>query len=192
MCIHYLISTLGNLNEAILPGLTGTVFGIFPGCPIIPVEKRNYLFFSDTPLEKIEAHNRQVVSQIDVQKGTLEFELLIKAFQFEKALMEKQFNEDYLQSDRYPKANFTGQIIDLSTVKLEQNGNYPVTVQGVLFLYGVSQRVTEKGRVQVENGKIVNVRSVFSIDLEDYHVKIPVILKDKIAQNVQIEVDVDF
>lgn len=149
-------------------------------------------FFSDAPLEKIEAHNRQVVSQIDVQKGTLEFELLIKAFQFDKALMEKQFNEDYLQSDRYPKANFTGQIIDLSKVQLEQNGSYPVTVKGVLFLHGVSQRVTEKGTVQVENGKLINVRSVFSINLEDYHIKVPVILKDKIAQNVQIEVDVDF
>ncbi|HKK77162.1 MAG TPA: YceI family protein [Saprospiraceae bacterium] len=149
-------------------------------------------FFSDAPLEKIEAHNRQVISTIDAQEGTLDFAILIKAFQFEKALMKKQFNEDYLHSDRYPKANFKGHIIDLNKIDLNKNGNYPVTVTGVLFLHGVNQRVTEKGRVQVENGKITNVKSTFSINLGDYHIKIPLILKDKIADTIQIEVDVDF
>lgn len=149
-------------------------------------------FFSDAPLEKIEARNSQVIAKIDTRKGTLEFALLIKAFQFEKALMKKQFNEDYLHSDRFPEATFSGQILNLTAINFNKDGTYPVTVNGVLFLHGVKQRITEKGTLEVKDGKVKKLRSSFSVALKEYEIKTPLILKDKIAQNIQIEVDVNF
>lgn len=149
-------------------------------------------FFSDAPLEKIEAHNRQVISKIDLEEGTLDFAILMKAFQFEKALMQTQFNNDYLESDKYPKSNFQGQIQNLPLIDLTKDGSYPVTVTGILFLHGVSKRITEKGTLKVSNGKVTHVSSKFAINLQDYHIKIPVILKEKISEIIQIEVSVDF
>lgn len=149
-------------------------------------------FFSDAPLEKIEAHNRQVISKLNIEEGTLDFAVLIKAFQFEKALMQSQFNNDYLESNRYPKANFQGQIQNLSQINLNQDGTYPVTVTGIFFLHGVSKRITEKGSITVVNGKVTRIGSKFNVNLQDYHIKIPVILKEKISQIIQIEVDVNF
>ena len=67
-------------------------------------------------MEKIEAHNNQLIVKLDANTGSLDFAVLIKAFNFEKQLMHKHFNEDYLESNKYPKANFQGQIQNLSNV----------------------------------------------------------------------------
>jgi len=142
-------------------------------------------------MENIEAHNRQVITQIDLTTGQLDFAILIKAFQFEKQLMHQHFNQDYLESQKYPKANFQGQIQNLSQIDLNRDGSYSVTVTGVLNLHGVSKKVTEKGTLSIQ-GDQVKIKAKFSILVADFQVKTPAILKDKIAKTVLIEVDVAF
>jgi hypothetical protein len=148
-------------------------------------------FYSNAPMENIEAHNRQVITQIDLTTGQLGFAILIKAFQFEKQLMHQHFNQDYLESQKYPKANFQGQIQNLSQIDLNRDGSYPVTVIGVLNLHGVSKKITEKGTLSIQ-GDQIKVNAKFSVLLADFQVKTPAILKDKIAKTVLIEVDVAF
>src|SRR4030042_6695880 len=79
--------------------------------------KNGYIgFFSHTPLEDIKADNNQVASVLDISTGEIVFQVLIKSFHFEKTLMEEHFNENYMESDKFPKSTFTGKIINLSSV----------------------------------------------------------------------------
>lgn len=142
-------------------------------------------------MEKIEAHNRQVITQLDVQNGKISFAILIKAFQFQKKLMHQQFNQDYLKSQQYPKASFQGEIRNFSSIDFNQDGTYPITVNGILNLHGVSKPVEEKGTLTVQ-GQKVRLNAKFWIALSDYQVKRPAILKEKIAKDVLVEVDATF
>lgn len=148
-------------------------------------------FYSDAAMEKIEAHNHQVITKMDVTTGQMSFAILIKAFQFEKQLMQQQFNQDYLESQTYPKASFQGKIQNLNNINFEQDGTYPITVRGILNLHGVSREVEEKGTITVGSGQI-RLNAKFWIVLSDYNVKRPAILKDKIAKDVLVEVNTVF
>ena len=99
-------------------------------------------FFGETQFETIKADNNQVASILDTQTGEIVFQALMKSFQFEKALMEEHFNENYVESDKYPKAVFKGKIADLSAVDFTKNGVYNVQVQGELSLHNVTKNIT--------------------------------------------------
>lgn len=145
-------------------------------------------FVSDTPMEKIEATNKSSNCVLDMASGKLEFGVLIKGFQFDKALMQEHFNENYMESNKFPKSTFKGQIDNYKTIDVTKNGKYPVKVSGDLTLHGVSQKVVTDGFVTVNNGKI-DADATFDIKVEDYGIEIPSLVKDKIAKNVKIKVD---
>src|SRR5947208_1580392 len=69
-------------------------------------------FYSKAPLEDIEAENRSVTAVLDTKTGMVQFAVPMKAFEFEKALMQEHFNENYIESDKYPKAEFKGQVLN--------------------------------------------------------------------------------
>src|SRR6476661_8884814 len=71
-------------------------------------------FFSKSPLENIDAKNNQVMSVLNTETGEMQFSVIIKAFHFQKALMEEHFNENYLESGKFPKATFKGNVTDVS------------------------------------------------------------------------------
>ena len=121
----------------------------------------------------------------------MEFAVLIKAFQFEKALMQEHFNENYMESDKYPKAIFKGAIVDASTVDFSKDGDYPVKVKGKLTIHGVTNEVETDGTIDVKDGKI-SASSNFEIAVADYKIKIPSVVKDNIAKTVQIVVDMNY
>jgi len=148
-------------------------------------------FYSDAPMEKIESHNQQVVSKLNPSTGSLDFAVLINAFQFDKQLMHKHFNSDYLESKRYPKATFQGTITNIQAIDFSKDGKYQVWVEGKLNLHGVEQAISEKGSLIIQQGQI-QASSKFTLSLTDFNVKVPVILKDKIAKTIQIEVKVNF
>src|SRR5215813_6889960 len=81
-------------------------------------------FYSKTPLEDIEANTQTALSVLDKKTGQIEFAVLIKSFTFEKALMQEHFNENYLESDKFPKSTFKGQVDDLSKVSFDKDGMY--------------------------------------------------------------------
>jgi len=148
-------------------------------------------FFSKTSMENIKAVNDQVMNVLNVQTGELQFSVLIKSFHFEKALMEEHFNENYLESEKFPKSIFKGNISNLSEVNFTKDGQYPVSVTGSLTLHGVTKPVTSTGKIVVTAGKI-SASSLFNIRLADYNISIPKLVKDNIAESVEITVLSDY
>lgn len=145
-------------------------------------------FYSDAPAEKIEAHNAQATSVMDVTTGNFEFAVLMKAFEFEKALMMEHFHENYAESDKYPKSVFKGSITNMATVNLLKDGKYPVQYKGAMTLHGVTKEISGSGTLEVKGGKIIT-NSTFMIPLADYNIQIPALVKDKVAKEVKIVVN---
>ena len=148
-------------------------------------------FSSEAPLEKIEASNQNATSVIDLESGKMEFAVLIKAFQFEKALMQEHFNENYMESDKYPKAIFKGAIVDLSKIDFSKDEAYPVKVKGKMTIHGQTNELETDGVITVKDGKIF-ANSTFEVAVADYKIKIPSVVKDNIAKTVQIKVDMNY
>lgn len=145
-------------------------------------------FFSNAPLEDIEAENNKVRAAIDISTGEVVFILDIKDFVFEKSLMQQHFNENYMESDKYPNARFSGKIRNLDTVKFNQDGTYPVTVFGDLTIHGVKKSLLADGQIEVA-GEAIEVTSVFVVQTGDYEIKIPKIMFARIAEEVEVTVD---
>ena len=148
-------------------------------------------FFSEAPLEKIEAINSKATSVIDISSGRMEFAILIKAFQFEKALMQEHFNENYMESDKYPKATFKGNITNIDAIDLKKDGEYEVNVKGDLTIHGETKTIETPGKIIVNDGQI-SANASFEALVEDYKIEIPAIVKDNIAKSVLIEIAVNY
>ena len=148
-------------------------------------------FVSSAPMEKIEAFNKNATSVLDVESGKMEFAVLIKSFHFEKALMEEHFNENYMESSKYPKSTFKGAITNLSDVNFTVDGTYDVNVKGELTIHGVQNEIETTGQIIVKDGQLF-AKSQFDVAVADYNIKIPKVVADNIAKNVQIEVDLAF
>jgi len=154
------------------------------------VTKNGYIrFYSDSPLEKIEAINRSVNAALDAGTGDFVFRVLMKSFVFEKALMQEHFNENYVESDKYPNATFLGKVTNISEVNVTKDGIYPVTVNGKLTIHGVTNQVSVKGTLEVKNSN-VGGKATFTIALADYKINIPAAVVNNIASVIEITVDV--
>jgi polyisoprenoid-binding protein YceI len=144
-------------------------------------------FYSHTTMEEIKGDNNQVAGVLDTSTGEIVFQALIKSFHFDRALLEEHFNENYMESDKYPKSTFKGKISNLSSINFSKNGNYEVTVEGDLTIHDVTNRVSTKGTIEVLTGGI-NANSKFNIVPEDYKIAIPGVVRDKINKNLEVTV----
>ena len=144
-------------------------------------------FFSKASIENISAENNQVMSVLTIPTGELQFSVFINAFHFKKSLMEEHFNEDYMESNKYPKAIFKGKINDPSKVNFTTDGNYTVEVSGDLTMHGVTNKVTATGTISIKSG-VATASSDFKIKLADYKISIPSIVKDNIAPVVDVKI----
>jgi polyisoprenoid-binding protein YceI len=145
-------------------------------------------FYSKASLENIEAHNKAATCVLDIKTGNLQFALLLKGFEFEKALMQEHFNENYVESHKYPKADFKGQVINNSEVNYTKEGVYTVKVKGKLTLHGETKDVETTGKIEIKQGKVL-ADANFNVELADYKIEIPKIVKDNISKSVDIAVD---
>jgi hypothetical protein len=144
-------------------------------------------FFSGTPLENIEARNNEVAAIVS-HEGDVVFQAPIKSFKFQKELMQEHFNEEYMESDKYPKADFKGKIDNLSNVNFSKDGSYNVKVAGKLTIHGVTKDVSEPGTIMVK-GNDITVNSKFNVATADYNIKIPSLMAGKIAKNIEVTVN---
>jgi polyisoprenoid-binding protein YceI len=145
-------------------------------------------FFSSTSMEDIRADNNQVVSVLNAQTGELQFSVIIKNFHFKKALMEEHFNENYMESSKYPKSGFKGAITDISKVNFSKDGNYPVSVSGDLTMHGVTQKISTTGTIVIKAGKITGT-SVFKLVLADYKITVPKVVENNISKTIEVTVN---
>lgn len=145
-------------------------------------------FYSEAALEDIEARNKSAVCVLDTKSGALQFSVLMKGFEFENEEMQEHFNDDYLESNTYPKAEFKGLITNNAAINYTKPGTYPAQVKGLLTIHGVTKEVQTTGTVTVDENA-VKTTSTFHILVADYNIKIPSLVKDKIAKKVKIVVD---
>lgn len=145
-------------------------------------------FFSSTPVENIEAFNNDVSGVLDSKTGEVVFIVPIKSFKFEKALMQEHFNENYMESDKFPKADFKGKLANPGAVNFSKDGSYPVQLQGKLTIHGVTKEVTLPGTVTVK-GNAVTAHSKFNVKTADYGIRIPAMVESKIAKQIEVTVN---
>jgi polyisoprenoid-binding protein YceI len=154
--------------------------------------KNGYIsFFSHTPLEDIKGENNQVAAIIDISTGEMVFQVLIKSFHFDRALLEEHFNENYMESDKFPKSVFKGKITNPASVNFNKNGTYDVTVEGDLTIHNVTNKVSIKGTVEIVTGGI-NASSKFDIVPEDYKIEIPGLVRDKISKAMEVTISMKY
>ncbi|NBC83447.1 MAG: YceI family protein [Bacteroidetes bacterium] len=148
-------------------------------------------FFSTTPVEDILATNDQVAALINTKTGEVSFVVLMRSFQFEKALMQEHFNEKFVESHKYPKSTFEGKILNWKPEELTKDKELKVEVQGDLTLHGVTRSITESGTIKLLPGNKIHATSEFIAKPEDYDIKIPSVVRDNIAKEIEVTVDVE-
>lgn len=141
-------------------------------------ENAKITFFSEAPLEDIAAINNRVKVVFDESKNEIGFQLMIKDFIFKKPLMQEHFNENYLESDKYPLSRFIG--------KLSKN-KQDYVAEGKILIHGIQKKIKVKGNLVKDKSKII-LRAEFDIMLEDFDVKIPKIVMYNIAEEINIKV----
>ncbi len=151
----------------------------------------NISFHAGTSLEDVDGTNNDVASLINVKTGDIAFTVLMKSFHFTRALMEEHFNEDYLESTKFPKSTFSGTISDPGKVNFTKDGAYPVTVEGDLTIHGVTKKINAPATIKIAGSKI-SAGSIFKILMSDYKVEIPGVVAEKISKEVTIEVKCNY
>ena len=148
----------------------------------------NVTFFSDAPMEDIEAENTEISSLFDVGTGVAVYKVKISGFQFEKSLMQEHFNEKYLESDKYPESTFRGRIrgYDPQLSEWQQ-----ARAEGDLKIHGVTREIAVDGQVKF-SGDRMQLKATFPVKLEDYKIKIPKVVFYNIAEVVKVTLDFSY
>ena len=150
--------------------------------------KTGQIFFNATGgIEKIAAVNNQVDSKFVDATGQIIFGVLIKGFKFENQLMEDHFNENYMESTQFPKADFKGYIKNIKEIDFSKDGKYPVTIEGNLTIHGVAQKVATNGTIEIQQGK-PTILGEFSVKIKEYGIK-GLYIGEKIANEAKIKVN---
>lgn len=145
-------------------------------------------FFSSAPLEDIEAKNNTASAVLDTRSGAVQFSVLMKGFTFRKALMQEHFNDNYVESHKYPEAVFRGTVVNNKSVNYAKDGSYPAKVSGKMTIHGVTKNFTTDGVIKVDDGKL-KLETDFVVLLSDYNIKIPALVKDKLSNSIRVTVD---
>lgn len=163
-------------------------------CTIQTVQAQKFIsssseitFFSSAPLEDIEAVNSKARSVFDDSNGEVVFTVPINEFQFDKSLMQEHFNEKYMESEKYPRATFRGKIESHTAGQSKAQA----WASGEMEIHGVKKQIRVPGSVQFKDGKVV-IESTFMVKLEDYDVKIPKLMFQNIAEEVEVKVKFEY
>jgi polyisoprenoid-binding protein YceI len=146
-------------------------------------------FFSSTSLEDIEATSTTPNSVIDIKSRNILFKVSNTSFQFKKKLMQEHFNENYMESDKYPVSTFKGKITD--DVDLSKDGTYNVTIDGSLDIHGVTKNYQSKATLVVSKG-VITAKTAFKVRIADHGIKVPSIVFAKIAEAVDVRISATY
>lgn len=177
------------MKKIILPFLL--LFCCFAQAQVMKTKKEGVAisFFSATPIEDISAVNRENTTTGLIVRDSVTFRLYNQGFKFESALMQEHFNENYMESEKYPVSSFRGKINE--PLDFSKNGSYPVSATGNLDIHGVVRLVTLKGTMKVQDGGgILDV--AFPVRLEDHNIKRPTAVLTKIAEVIDVKLHAEF
>lgn len=150
------------------------------------VEKGTVRFFSEAPLEDIEAIHHNPKGAIRLSDSSIVILLANIAFEFDKSLMEEHFNENYMETETYPYSKFKGKIV--SGCDFQKDGEYAVTVEGDLEIHGVTLKRTVSGTITKKGDKLI-LHAKFSIHVADHEVEVPSMYIDNIAEDVEVTIN---
>jgi hypothetical protein len=148
-------------------------------------EKGMISFFSDAAIEDIEAVNNMVGSLFNASSGDLVYIVKIKDFKFDKSLMREHFNEKYMETEKFPKSTFQGKVTGFT---VNNTAEQKVKAVGKLTIHGVTKDIDVPGTLHFVNGKAL-MKSKFMVRLADYNVKIPTLVWQNIAEEVEVKVE---
>jgi polyisoprenoid-binding protein YceI len=140
-------------------------------------------FYSSTPAEDIRAENNRTQVILNTTTGEIAVLMRMRDFDFPNELMEEHFNENYVESEKYPYATFKGTLD--KAIDFSQNGTFDASATGVFTVHGKSQNRTLKGKLTVQEGSI-QINSDFEVPLSDHDIEVPKIVFVKIAQIIQV------
>ncbi len=146
-------------------------------------------FFSETPVENIDATTESMTSVLNISNNEVQFTVPLRTFKFKKALMEEHFNEKYVESEIYPKSTFKGKIND--TIDWARDTVIAVSATGEFNLHGVTKTITEKGKLTIRGTKI-RLDVSFLIALKDYNIEIPKLVTKSIAEEIRVDLNCDY
>jgi hypothetical protein len=146
-------------------------------------DKSTVSFYSKTPLEDIDAKNTNIVSVMNTASKDIQIQVVAKGFVFKSALMQEHFNENYMESEKYPISTFKGKVNEM--VDYTKDGTTKVSATGKLTMHGVTKEVTIPGTITVK-GDAVTIDSKFQIKLEDYEIKVPSLYVKNIAETIDV------
>jgi hypothetical protein len=144
-------------------------------------------FFSSTPIEDITAVHSTSTSVII--GDSIKFSMSNTGFVFPKPLMQEHFNENYMESSKYPKSTFRGKINE--KIDLTKDGVYKVTCTGVMYMHGVEKVITVPGTITIKGGEL-NLVASFKAKLEDYKIARPKMVMDKIAEEIDVKINANY
>lgn len=145
-------------------------------------------FVSKTSIEEFSATNSQVQAGIELAQNKIQFRVPVNGFVFKSALMQKHFQENYMETSRFQYSDFKGQIKNIAAVNINQNGEYPVEAVGKLTMHGVTKDITVPGKIVVKDGA-VSLKANFRIKCSDYQIKIPAASAASVSDDIAITVD---
>lgn len=144
-------------------------------------------FYSHTLIEDIKADNNQVLGIIDMESGNVSVKMLMRSFVFKKALMQEHFNENYMESEKYPKGSFKGKIENYDPDNISDK----IIVKGMLNLHGEAKEIEVEASInKTEEG--FNVKGDFYVDPADFKIKIPKVVKDNISKKIKVSYEFNF
>ena len=132
----------------------------------------------------IDATNKKAVSRLQAN-GDLSFIMLMKDFTFDMDKMQEHFNEEYVESDKFPRAFFNGKIINISSVNFKKDGVYPITVKGNMQVHGVNKAMQTNGTIEIKGGNPI-ATAKFTVTLKDFG--IGGLLIKMVADKINVEV----
>jgi hypothetical protein len=136
--------------------------------------------------EEVKAINNNVTFILNPATGEIASLALMKGFRFKVALMEEHFNENYIETDRYPKATFRGKIegFDLESLRVNPKD---FIIKGKLELHGKSRDIITKARIS-KSVSGISILSDFSVNASDFNIEIPSLVKSKVSNKINIQV----
>ncbi len=151
-------------------------------------EKCKISFFSETKMENIDAINTVTKPVFNAKTGDFAIKAQQSAFVFKSAFMQEHYNENYVESEKFPYATFKGKVKE--TIDYSKDGTYNVTMVGTLDMHGVELPRTITGTITIKSGTIT-MDSKFDVKVADHKIKVPSLYVEKIAENIQVTFHTD-
>lgn len=147
-------------------------------------------FFSATAMENIDATTNSAICVLNTKTKKVFCKLKQSSFTFKDKLMREHFNENYMESDKFPVAQLDMVIVE--DIDFTKDGTYDITLKGTLEMHGVKKEREIKGKLIIKNGQPVSATAEFMVKLADHGIKIPSIVGANIAEDVKTNVEFAF